>query len=251
LPPCPKHPPGLVGQVFARESEAPVLEPGSEPFVDWYSRELRPGGAWRPSHCLARQKVAIVVPYRDRAEHLSIFLHHMHPFLQRQQIDYRIVIVEQSPEEDFNRGALTNIGYTEASKFDDYDCLIVHDIDLLAEDDRNMYTCPDQVKGDEQMNRVKHMSVAIDKMDYRLPYTALVGGVLAIPTRLFRAMNGFSNALYGWGGEDDDLHHRMDQNNITVTRDGGHIAKYTMIKHQYVSHHQHIIFSYAVVRRST
>ena len=53
------------------------------------------GGSWRPSNCTSRHRIAIVVPYRDRVQHLRIFLHHMHPFLQRQLVDYSIYIVEQ------------------------------------------------------------------------------------------------------------------------------------------------------------
>ena len=74
--------------------------------------------------------------YRDRAEHLKIFLHHMHPIFQRQQIDYRIFVIEQTPKEKFNRGLLMNIGFVEANKMDDYDCFVFHDVDLVPEDDR-------------------------------------------------------------------------------------------------------------------
>ena len=40
-------------------------------------------------------QVAIIVPYRNRFEQLKIFLRHMHPFLQRQQLSYQIFIIEQ------------------------------------------------------------------------------------------------------------------------------------------------------------
>lgn len=40
-------------------------------------------------------KVAIIVPFRDRHIHLKIFLRHMHSFLQRQNIEYGIIVVEQ------------------------------------------------------------------------------------------------------------------------------------------------------------
>ena len=60
----------------------------------------------------------------------------MHPIFQRQLLDYRIFVVEQSPGAPFNRGALMNIGYREALKIDDFDCLVFHDVDLLPEDDR-------------------------------------------------------------------------------------------------------------------
>ena len=38
---------------------------------------------------------------------------------------------------------------------------VFHDVDLLPEDDRNLYSCPDQPR---------HMSVAVDKFQYKLPY---------------------------------------------------------------------------------
>ena len=57
--------------------------------------ELEPGGRYKPVDCLARHKVAIVIPYRDREEHLRTFLYNIHPVLERQQLDYGIYIVEE------------------------------------------------------------------------------------------------------------------------------------------------------------
>lgn len=65
-------------------------------FESNYAALLGPGGRYKPPDCKAHYKVAIVIPYRDREEHLRIFLKHMHPFLQRQQIEYGIFVVEQS-----------------------------------------------------------------------------------------------------------------------------------------------------------
>ena len=44
---------------------------------------------------LKHLQVAIIIPYRNRSEHLKIFLRYMHPFLQRQQLYYRVFVVEQ------------------------------------------------------------------------------------------------------------------------------------------------------------
>ena len=56
---------------------------------------IQPGGLWRPTACVARHRVAVIIPYRDRWEHLMILLSHLHPILERQQLDYRIFVVEQ------------------------------------------------------------------------------------------------------------------------------------------------------------
>lgn len=57
--------------------------------------DVQAGGHWSPPGCLARHRVAIVVPYRDREAHLRMLLHNLHGFLSKQQLDYAIVIVEQ------------------------------------------------------------------------------------------------------------------------------------------------------------
>jgi hypothetical protein len=57
---------------------------------------LKMGGRYEPETCQSRHKVAIVVPYRDRKDHLTVFLRYLHPFLQRQQLNYVIIVVEQS-----------------------------------------------------------------------------------------------------------------------------------------------------------
>ena len=57
--------------------------------------EVEPGGYWKPSGCYSRDRIAIVIPFRDRQTHLNILLKYLHPLLQRQQIEYRIFVVEQ------------------------------------------------------------------------------------------------------------------------------------------------------------
>ena len=62
-----------------------------------------------------------------------------------------------SGDDPFNKGILMNVGFVETLKLYNYDCFVFHDVDLLPEDDRNMYTCPEQPK---------HMSVAVDVFNY-------------------------------------------------------------------------------------
>lgn len=78
-----------VGETHISFSRHPFAETESE------HRELLPGGRWQPTDCVARQRVAIIIPFRDRESHLEIFLRTMHPFLQRQLLHYTVFVVEQ------------------------------------------------------------------------------------------------------------------------------------------------------------
>ena len=164
---CPETPPNLLGKVNLGEEDQEVEMNELVSNLTWVNE----GGHFRPSECIPRQKVAIIVPHRNREPHLRQFLRAVHPMMRRQQAHYKIYVIQQGGTEIFNKAKLLNIGYTEASKEDDYDCFIFHDVDLLAEDDRNLYRCADVPR---------HLSVGIDKWDYQLPYDALFGGVIAM-----------------------------------------------------------------------
>ena len=65
-----------------------------------------------------------------------------------------------------NRGLLFNIGFKQAMNDMDYDCVILHDVDVLPEDDRNYYDCGIYPR---------HMSKRIDINNYK--FVLLVKGV--------------------------------------------------------------------------
>ena len=73
---------GLHGAVKVETSKVPRMERIAEK----YKNVLDLGGRFKPKKCSARHKVAIIVPYRDREEHLRTFLYHMHSYLPRQQL---------------------------------------------------------------------------------------------------------------------------------------------------------------------
>jgi len=57
---------------------------------------LELGGHYRPQECQPRDRVAIIVPFRNRIQHLPTFLYNLHPLLQLQQLDYGIFVIEQT-----------------------------------------------------------------------------------------------------------------------------------------------------------
>ena len=159
-----------------------------------------------------------MIPYRDREEHLILFLNHIHPILMRQQIIYGIYVIEQAGEMKFNRALLFNVGYVEALKdFPHWDCFIFHDVDHMPEDDRNLYRCAEGPR---------LMAVAVDKWNYTHKYASFFGAVTAISRTQFELLNGFSNQFWGWGGEDDDMYERIKYAQLKVTRCSKDIDRY-------------------------
>ncbi|XP_061719126.1 beta-1,4-N-acetylgalactosaminyltransferase bre-4-like [Cydia pomonella] len=185
--------------------------------------EVNLGGRYSPPDCLARSRVAIIVPYRDRQKNLATFLNHMHPFLIKQQLEYGIFIVEQKGTHEFNRGKLLNVGFLEAGG---WQCYIFHDIDLLPLDQRNLYTCP----------HARHPRLYDAGMLYENELKATVkgnfGGVSALTVEQFANANGYSNGYWGWGGEDNDLYYRLRGSGYTATQYNSTIARYAALKHK-------------------
>src|SRR3954453_19725174 len=72
------------------------------------------------------KRLAIIVPYRDRRQHLGQFVPPMGAYFARDKldkdIDYRVLIVEQEAGLPFNRGALKNAGFLLAEAQSDYCC---------------------------------------------------------------------------------------------------------------------------------
>ena len=182
---------------------------------------VRPGGHWEPTRCQARHRVVIVVPCRGRLTHLSTLLHYLHPVLRAQQVNYTIVVVDQRVPAIFNKAALMNVGFLYAERHQP-DCIIFHDVDFIPEDGRHLYRCRDEPL---------HMGAFFSSSNYRIPYTWIFGGAIALRPRVFRAVNGFSNRYFGWGGEDDDMSLRVREAHLTIHRNPREVAGYRVLTH--------------------
>ncbi|XP_030257987.1 beta-1,4-galactosyltransferase 2 [Sparus aurata] len=224
LPPCPENPPGLVGRLLIEFSSQMTMER-----VQKENPNVTEGGRYTPPDCQPRWKVAIIIPFRHRENHLKYWLHYLHPILRRQRIDYGIYIINQLGEDTFNRAKLLNVGYTEALKEAEYDCFIFSDVDLIPMDDRNLYHCYDQPR---------HFAIAMDKFGFRLPYAGYFGGVSGLSKKQFLKINGFPNEYWGWGGEDDDIYNRITLNGMKVSRPDVRLGRYRMIKHERDKHNE-------------
>lgn len=165
----------------------------------------------------------ILVPYYKRENNLIDLLINLHSFLQRQFLNYKIVIAEQLNTNDgFNKGRIYNtaIDYIIKKWGSKINCLILHDVDLIPESDHNIYECNNNFYNYLYKNNLdlwtyspRHLSYSIrpDLDDGKIsiasysqnPYELLVGGVLCITPAVYKYINGFSNEYWNWGAEDD------------------------------------------------
>ena len=190
------------------------------------SKDVEKGGLYSNTDC-SNDKTAIIISFRNREAHLLQFLNHMIPILKRQKRTFKIFLIEPQPDEKFGKGTLYNIGYKLALKTDTFNCFIFHDVDLLLENDNLLYNC--------HSRNPKHLSVAVDKFSYRLPYSQLVGGVIAVPAKTFRLLNGFSNKFWNWGGEDDNFYYRICSKifgNFRILRPSEGLGRYKSLEHE-------------------
>ncbi|KAK7076306.1 hypothetical protein SK128_001030 [Halocaridina rubra] len=192
-PSCPLHPQDLKGRLT-------VMDKVTLTEAETKLERVKKGGFWWPSDCKAIWRVAIIVPYRNRSSQIAPFVFHMHRYLQRQALNYSIYIAEQEGNDPFNKGRVMNVGFVEAQKEGPWDCFAFHDIDMLPEDDRNLYYCASQPR---------HLAVAASQFHYKLPYYQFFGGAILLTTDQFKTVNGFSNSLWGWGGSDDEMWNRI------------------------------------------
>ncbi|KAH9496614.1 hypothetical protein Btru_009820 [Bulinus truncatus] len=215
--PCPVHSPELIGALGSNQVNIQIDQ------LHKLYRMVQDGGHHAPPHCTPSEKVAIIIPYRNRLSHLHILLNNLFPVIIRQQLDFTIFVIEQSLTDPFNRGMLFNIGYLEALKLSgNFTCFIFHDVDMLPLDDHCLYKCADHPK---------HLTVSVSKWKYELPYPDYFGGVVAFTSEQFHSINGASTLFFGWGGEDDDLLMRVVLSGYKTLRYPKHIGRYDMIRH--------------------
>lgn len=225
LGPCPDPPPDLVGPLRVEFNFKLTLEEVRKEI----SSSLQKGGRYKPPDCIAQQKVAIIIPFRNRQEHLKQWLYYLHPILMRQQLDYGVYIINQDGDGVFNRAKLLNVGYVEALKEYDYECFVFSDIDLVPLNDRNIYRCFDNPR---------HLAVAMDKFNFKLPYNTYFGGVSSLSKDQYLKINGFPNTYWGWGGEDDDIYKRIIFRGMSISRPDAVTGRYKMIKHNRDLHNE-------------
>ncbi len=152
-------------------------------------------------------KLGIIVPYRNRYEHLENFKQAIINYFSNGRIDYELIIIEQDDAKLFNRGMLLNIGFIYAKKLK-CDYVVFHDVDMIPLSVDYSYS-------------LKPLHLATDfyysegekKRDI---FDTYFGGVTMFPTEVFESIDGYSNKYWGWGYEDDDLLLRCKKADVSL-----------------------------------
>lgn len=175
-----------------------------------------------------KDKLAIIVPYRDRQEHLDVFVPHMREFLKDKGIDYEIFIAEQTDDRPFNYGKLCNVVVKEIGE--EYTYFAFHDIDMLPISDECDYGYPDSPT---------HLATNVEAHENKLPYPQYFGGVVLISREDFENANGYSNEYWGYGFEDLDLLYRLQ-------RSGAYLEKFYDLNNVYSNYDELDVLPYRI-----
>ena len=159
---------------------------------------------------LFRRRLAIVIPYRDRAEHLAQLLPHFATYFSRDKLDRYLSVsfhvIEQSGTGLFNLGLVRNCGYLLTREDSDYTCF--HDVYYLP-------IWADYSWTPTAARLVWH--------GLRLPEDPefFFGAVNMFNNEVFEELNGFPTVYWGWGGEDQEMLKRCILTDLAVERRDG------------------------------
>lgn len=145
-------------------------------------------------------KLALLVPYRDRKEHLDEFLPGIREYFSFSYIKEKnisgleIHICEQDNAEPFNKGRIINAGFVLSRQNNDYFC--IHDVDYI----------PLDADYSRSLRPARLIWQGLRKNE---DYDQFFGAVVLLNKADFVQANGFSNEYWGWGFEDTDLALRL------------------------------------------
>ena len=166
-------------------------------------------------------RLAVIIPYRDREQHLVKMLPHTVSFFRRNtDIEPLFCIAEQVDDCPFNKGAILNHAYAAVSGMVDYVCF--NDVDYMPMwADYSEPSLPSRIVWHGMDTRpIGHgTNGVINAQRYGLAAVALM------KKWHFEACNGYSNTYWGWGYEDTDLAKRLESVGLPLGyRDGTFIA---------------------------
>lgn len=165
------------------------------------------------------KKIAVLIPFREQSgkeRHreleglLASLLPYAQQLQQKEDITFKVYVIEQSSDGHFNRGALMDVGFHMAEEFfgEGSFTAIAQDCDFVPDDRMIEWYSR---SGDGPIHLANYA------------YCPGFGGVTIFRNDQYRAMDGYSHSMWGWGGEDDDAMDRWmaEPNRIVLAPAGG------------------------------
>lgn len=90
-----------------------------------------------------KEKLAVIVPFRDAFDELEIFAPQMTHFLNTQGIPFHIFVIQQIDDWRFNRGLMFNAGYFYIK--DNFSYMAMQDVDFVPLNPKVPYSHPGDV----------------------------------------------------------------------------------------------------------
>lgn len=137
----------------------------------------------------------VVIPYRNRQEHLDYFIKNTVPLFEKWLPNTKVVVVEQTDGKLFNRGALLNVGFKEYQNKTKY--FFTHDVDINP----TQKAIQEFYRSD--VNKGEVLGIYTSKCN-------TLGGIIKIRNEDIYKINGFPNDIWGWGSEDKALQNRSE-----------------------------------------
>uniref|UniRef100_A0A1D1ZZK8 Beta-1,4-galactosyltransferase 7 n=1 Tax=Auxenochlorella protothecoides TaxID=3075 RepID=A0A1D1ZZK8_AUXPR len=149
--------------------------------------------------------LAVLIPYRDRQEHLQKLMPALRTHLDEQKLTYDIFIVEQADMYLFNRGALLNAAML-LLQGSAYDYFIFQDVDTIPRPGSGIrYAFP---SGPVPLHLTPF------GIHPKANFEDFFGGILSISQQQISRVDGFGTDFWGWGREDDNLKLRLQNHGL-------------------------------------
>lgn len=166
-------------------------------------------------------KYSIIIPYRNREEHLQILLPRLQEVFQNES--YEIIISEQDNDDNFQIACVENIGYQKSKG----DIIILHQVDYYPTEDVSYDVIDTPVlparrgifldKDNKSTRDWLDIPAGYRKWEMEIDAN-FYGGVICMKREHFEKINGLNPLYKGWGNEDEDLRERFVWANIPVKR---------------------------------
>jgi glycosyltransferase involved in cell wall biosynthesis len=163
---------------------------------------------------------SIIIPYRNREEHLSILLPELIKKFNGEK--YEIIVAEQNDNEKFRLSSLYNIAFTYTKG----DLIIFHDVDYIPsqnvsytlKNSNPTYPVRQVVFLNSQLSIKQDDEIPAGYRYFKNDVGNHWGGVFMMHRDHFESINGFNPLYIGWGKEEEETHLRLLEKGLICER---------------------------------